>query len=449
MMKNKPQRIISLLAVICFAVCCACAAHAAGDAVNPFDSDSDYKLKRIVIFSRHSIRAPLENNISKMKTITPHKWIDWSANPGELTEHGGVVETIFGQYFKSALEKIGFIPQNWVPEKDEVRFRANSLQRTIATARYFASGFLPCADIRVEHHNPIGEMDPEINPTLHFTGEEYCKQAKDYIAKHLGIKEQKEIYDRIRDGLRVLESVLDYQDSELAKETASEHFPAEKIDMSVTKESGVTASGDISLEVAAVDALSLQYLEGGESRLTAFGHTLTEKDAEELNKIIDTFYDAINAPYELAINTAHPVLIYLRDELLNNVRKFSFTCGHDSNLVPITSALRIEPYKLENVVGSNTVPIGSKLVFCVYDGPDGKEYAKLRMIYMSADQIRDRAQITVSDPPMTTELSFEGLKKNSDGYYLFDDVIARFNEAIDAYATLPGNTEEKSAAKAA
>ena len=449
MTSSKLQKLISILAA--FVILCGCVSFAfAAEQQASFPAEKDgYKLKRIVIFSRHSIRAPLKRLVASTKTVTPHKWTDWSADPGDLTERGGIIETFFGQYFRRALEKIGFIPKNWVPEKDEARFRSNSLQRTIATARYFASGFLPCADIRIEHRNPIDEPDPEIHPMLHFTSEEYRRHAKDYIAKHMDIKDQKEIFDRIRDGLKALESILDYKDSELAKKTGSEHFPAEKIDIDITKDAEAVSSGDILTAMAAVDALSLQYLEGNGDRLTAFGHALTEKDVSELNQITDIFYDAMCAPYEIAINTVHPVLIYLRDELLNNTRKFSFTCGHDDNIVPIMSALRVEPYKLEGTFGSNRVPIGCKLVFSVYDGPNGKEYAKVNMMYLSADQIREMTEVNESNPPKSVELSLSGLKKNADGYYALDDVIGRFDEAIDAYWTLPGNSKDESDSQAA
>ena len=77
---------------------------------------------------------------------------------------GGQLETIMGQYFRQWLEDEGLIAANYVPEIGEMRFYANSYQRTIATARYFASGMLPMANIRVERHLALNERDAVFLP---------------------------------------------------------------------------------------------------------------------------------------------------------------------------------------------------------------------------------------------------------------------------------------------
>ena len=43
-------------------------------------------------------------------------------------------------------------------------------------------------------------------------------------------------------------------------------------------------------------------------------------------------------------------------------RKFTFLCGHDSNIASVDAALGVEEYSLPNSIEKKT-PIGSKLVF--------------------------------------------------------------------------------------
>ena len=38
--------------------------------------------------------------------------------------------------------------------------------------------------------------------------------------------------------------------------------------------------------------------------------------------------------------------------------------------------------------------------------------------------------VSIEEPPMLYELELEGLQKNADGYYRYEDVIARFEEAL-------------------
>ena len=71
-----------------------------------------------------------------------------------------------GQFFREWLVGEGFFAKDGIPEAGSVRFYANSIQRTRATARAFAAGMFPMADIDVEQHTPLGTMDPVFNPQI-------------------------------------------------------------------------------------------------------------------------------------------------------------------------------------------------------------------------------------------------------------------------------------------
>ncbi|MDE6122380.1 MAG: histidine-type phosphatase, partial [Duncaniella dubosii] len=110
-----------------------------------------YQLKEAVVLSRHNIRSPLSDSKSDLGRMTPHKWTEWSAGKSELTSRGGVLETMMGQYFRKWLVDAGMFPENYVPTADDINVIANSMQRCIATAQYFASGFMPVGGIKVNH----------------------------------------------------------------------------------------------------------------------------------------------------------------------------------------------------------------------------------------------------------------------------------------------------------
>ena len=105
----------------------------------------NYKMTGVVVLSRHNIRAPLVDKDSALAKVTPHKWIKWTSAPAELSLRGGEEETIMGQYFRRWLVSENLITENYLPAEGEVRFYANSRQRTIATAQFFSSGMLPVA----------------------------------------------------------------------------------------------------------------------------------------------------------------------------------------------------------------------------------------------------------------------------------------------------------------
>ena len=120
--------------------------------IRPDDFREHYTLKQVVVLSRHNIRSPLSGRRSTLQRITPHEWYHWSSAPSELSLRGGALETMMGLYFRKWLVSEGLMQENEIPAEGTMRFYANSLQRTIATAQYFSSGMLPVANVRIEHH---------------------------------------------------------------------------------------------------------------------------------------------------------------------------------------------------------------------------------------------------------------------------------------------------------
>jgi len=66
-----------------------------------FETLSDeYRLKEVVVLSRHNIRAPLSTKGSALDTATPYTWYAWSSEASELSLRGGMLETSMEQYFR-------------------------------------------------------------------------------------------------------------------------------------------------------------------------------------------------------------------------------------------------------------------------------------------------------------------------------------------------------------
>ena len=119
-----------LVALLCGITIAATAQQTRTDAFH-----DAYTLQEIVVLSRHNIRSPLSGPESALGRITPHTWYPWSSAPSELSLRGGVLETEMGQYFRLWAEREGLFAHNAQPDDTEVRFYANSMQRTIATAQ--------------------------------------------------------------------------------------------------------------------------------------------------------------------------------------------------------------------------------------------------------------------------------------------------------------------------
>ena len=78
----------------------------------------------------------------------------------------------------------------------------------------------------------------------------------------------------------------------------------------------------------------------------AFGHKLTTEDWTKIAKVKDVYGDVLFTAPIVAVNVAHPLLQYMYDELNDKDRKFTFLCGHDSNIASVDAALGVEEYSL-------------------------------------------------------------------------------------------------------
>lgn len=409
---------------------------ASAQAVRSDDFKNRYKLKEAVVLSRHNIRSPLSGNGSALGKLTPHQWTVWSSAPSELTSRGGALETVMGQFFRKWLVDQGLFPENYVPDADEVNIYANSMQRTIATAQYFTSGFMPMANLKVNHRFAPSKMDPVFNPQLTKTSPEFRKEAMNQIAAMGGKKGIVGINEAIGPEYALIAEVLDLEKSPAASEGGIKAFDNYNTEIMLEKWKEPSMKGSLKDANSASDAFILQYYEEPDTLKAAFGHNINRDQWRQIARIKDVYGDVLFTAPVVAANVANPLLRYMFDELNSPDRKFTFLVGHDSNLASVMAALGVEDYTLPQAIEQKT-PIGSKLVIEKWQGADGKEYGSLNLVYQSVDQLRDISLLDLDNPPMIVQLKLKGLTPNADGLYPMEDLMRRFEQAIRAYDAIP------------
>ena len=396
---------------------------------------NQYKLKEVVILSRHNIRSSLSVNGSVLQKMTPHQWIKWSAAPSELTLRGGVLETIMGQFFRKWTVNEGLFTENAVPTVDEVNFYANSMQRTIATAQYFSSGFMPVANLHINHRFTPSKMDPVFFPALTKSSEAFKTQALKEIAAMGGKKGIVGINEGLKDSYQLIEKVLDLKHSPACQSGEVCAFDDYNTQLKLEKGDEPNMKGSLKFANSASDALILQYYEDTDPIQAAFGQKLTNADWEKIAKVKDVYGDVLFTAPIVAVNVAHPLLVYMKDELNAKNRKFTFLCGHDSNIASVNAALEVEEYSLPQSIEKKT-PIGSKLVFEKWVDKAGKEFVAVNIVYQTTEQLRNVSLLNLENPPVVFSLKLKGLQANADGLYTIESVNDRFDKAIRAYEAI-------------
>ena len=391
-----------------------------------------YILKEAVILSRHNIRAPLSTKGSLLEKVTTHPWFEWTAGASELTTRGGALENQFGLYFRKWLVDAGLFKENANPTTNEVNVYANSMQRCIATANYFKTALFPVGDVKVNHRFVPSKMDPVFFPRLTKTSKSFKAQALKEIAAMGGKKGIVGINEDLKECYEITAKVLDLKNSPACKQGNLCAFDNYNTQIILEKGDEPRMKGSLKDANTCSDALILQYYEEPDAKKAAFGHNITLTDWTKIARIKDVYGNVLFASPTVAVNVAHPLLVYLYDELSDKDRKLSFLCGHDSNIASVTAALEVESYDLPNSIEKKT-PIGCKLVFEKFEGKDGQMYCDINLTYQSTEQLRNIAMLSLNNPPQIFPISLKGLQKNADGLYLLNDVKARFMKAIRAY----------------
>lgn len=410
-----------------------------------YDPEGDYKLQQVVVLSRHNIRAPLSTNGSALALASSHEWIDWTANGSELTSRGGTLETMNGEYFRKWLEHEELAPENWQPDEGAVRFYANAKQRTQATARYFAGGFLPVSDVDVEMHVEYDTMDPVFTPQITYLTDAYEEAALAQVAELNGKAGMEGIAADLADSYQLISDVCGYTESDGYKDGTYADFDTNDTGISYEMGKEPAMTGSLKTACQLSDALVLQYYEAATTKDAAFGADLTIDQWKLISKSKDRYNDVLFSAPLVAVNLAHPLLAEIGSELDTEGRQFSFLCGHDSNIASVLGALGVKAYELPGSIEAGT-PIGSKLVFEKWTDADGKLYGRVRLVYQNADQLRSGSMLSGYEAPMSVELDFEGLEKNDDGLFAYEELRAHIADAADAYDELPdtyGEAEEE------
>ena len=407
-----------------------------------------YQLKQVVVLSRHNIRSPLSAKGSLISEITPHEWFEWTSKTGELSLRGAMLETTMGQYFRLWLEKEGLFPENYIPRDGAVRFYANALQRTQATARYFSAGLLPVAVVPVECHMAYNEGDGVFLPLIRFMNDDYARDIEDELVALSGGESLSAYRETLSGAIDLLMDVTDMNESEAYTSGKYGDMKTDetRLILEEGKEPGLT--GPVKTATSVADALVLQYYEEPDTLKAAFGHELTEEDWKKIAGILGTYEEILFASPLLAPNLANPILKEVYAELNAQGREFSFLCGHDSTITCFLAALGVNDYELPGAI-EPTTPIGAKVVFERWVNRKGESFFKVELVYQSVEQLRSIQPLSLDTPPMIVPLSFAGVTVNGDGLIAEKDLMNLLKEKIDVLDEIEDKYAEEELADAA
>ncbi|NDL63936.1 bifunctional glucose-1-phosphatase/inositol phosphatase [Enterobacteriales bacterium SAP-6] len=386
-----------------------------------------YQLEQVVVLSRHGIRAPLVNYGDALAEATPQKWPVWQTGGGLLTPKGAAVEQHVGRYFQQWLAQTRLIPQDGCPADQQVFIYANSLPRTIDTAKAFLAGAFPECKIAVTHQAAVGTMDPTFNPIITAdVTDSFRHNALDSVNRHAGAGGIDGLNQRLKPNYSLLQDVLDYRQGTACQRDKTCDLAAQpsSVTLITGKEPGI--NGPLRTATGATDAFMLQYYEGFPLKDVAWGKVTTDKQWRRLETIKNLYHETLFGSPAIAANAAKPLLGFIAGALdiqpaadanqqAAQRAKMTLLAGHDSNIASLLAALHTRDYRLPGQF--ERTPISGAVVFQRWHDPkQNRDLMKMEYVYPTASQIRNTSPLSLSAPPQRVTLTIGGCTVDADGF---------------------------------
>ncbi|ELY2668583.1 AppA family phytase/histidine-type acid phosphatase [Cronobacter sakazakii] len=392
------------------------------------------KLERVVIVSRHGVRAPTKST-PLMQEVTPYPWPQWDVPLGWLTTRGGELVTELGRYQKSVLMDKGILESNECPSPEQVAVIADTDQRTRKTGEAFLAGFAPGCQNKVHYQKERDKKDPLFNPVKTGACSFDISKTQDAILTRAGgnIERYTQRYDS---AFRTLEQVLNFSQSASCKSahqpgcTLPEVLPSE---LRVSPDN-VSLSGAWSLSSTLTEIFLLQEAQGMPE--VAWGRIHGEKQWTELLRLHNAQFDLLQRTPEVARTRATPLLDLISGALISNGSTEShygiklpvsllFIAGHDTNIANLSGVFDLNwslPGQPDNT------PPGGELVFERWKRvSDNTDWIQISFVYQTLQQMREFKSSSSSSLPHKIVLPLPSCQdKNAKGMCS----LKRFNDIV-------------------
>jgi 4-phytase/acid phosphatase len=418
----KKKSLFSTLTLLCVSILAA----------QPVD---DTHLKQVIIFGRHSVRSPVAPT-STLNSFSVRAFPEFGIPAGNLTANGTTLETILGGYYRLWLTQEKLLTGNDSADSALVYFRANVIERTIATAQAFAAGLLPAAHVAVNHFGPQ-DSDPLFDPVGAGVARLNQRMAVAAVTGRLGGDPQS-LSSAYAPELALTRSVLfGYP----AGETPAPKTPEGKVDVTtlpIVVAAGTAYSpvdlGGLDSVLNATDPFIMQYADGMPASEVGWGQ-LTAGGISQISRLNDLIQDLeFRTPYLAKVQSSNVASHVVRSmvqaatgnamtgALGDPATKMIVLIASDDNLTGLAGLFHLDwlvPGYQTNFCGP-----GGALVFQLRQSQSTGEYiVRASYIAQTLDQLRNRTALTLGTPPASAPVFIPGCSVSNA---TFDCPLSKF-----------------------
>jgi 4-phytase/acid phosphatase len=387
------------------------------------------ELKQVIVFGRHSVRSPLEPN-SVLDTFSTQPFPAFSVAPGYLTANGATLETIIGGYYRLWFTQEKLLTGNDSADASLVYFRANVIERTIASAQAFAAGMLPAATVSVNHYGPT-ESDPLFDPVGAHVARMNQQMAVAAVAGRFGDNPQA-LATAYAPELALARSVLFHYP---LSETPPPPTPDGKVDVTAIPftfapggQSGWTVDpGGLGTVLLAVDPFVMEYAEGLPASDVGWGQ-LTAGGVSQILRLYSLGLDLpCRTPYLDKVQSSNLASHVMRSMLQAATgNAMTGALGTPSTKMVVLIASDAQIIGLAGIFGLDWVLPGYQTNYCAPGGAlvlelrqsqiTGEYVVRASYVAQTLDQLRNRTALTLAAPPASAPVFIPGCSGRNATY---------------------------------
>lgn len=332
------------------------------------------RLIKMVVLSRHGLRSPIVPN-SELDEWTQKEWPYWPVNNGYLTSRGSILISNLWEALREDPWLNELLPQDICPNPELIYVRANTAERTQATAVAILNGLAPGCGLKYFVFDSKNK-DPLFNSTE--TGDYPVDMSKVFQEFYQQYKEVQEIQKELEKPLGLIVDIL----GPCPKETCKKYGLPEgctilDIPSSVffnKKKKKLKFIGG--LHFASVATECFLFMQGEWPRGNQTNLNISYEQLEQLYPIYNTLSNIVNRLPEMATSRGSLLLNAIADALTSsdvdsniNKAKLVIFSGHEGNIQSIAGLLNLQ-WKIHGYPPNGTPP-GGMLMFTLWETPNG------------------------------------------------------------------------------
>lgn len=357
---------------------------------------SELRLERVVMLMRHGVRPPTKPQVTP-KGTNDRPWPRWSADYGELTQHGYDAVRLLGTWDRANWATRGLLPATGCPAPADVTVAASAKSRTQATARALVEGLAPDCHITVafpaNKHDDV-EFHPFETGAMAIDADQALR-AVEALMPAGGMAAE----------VRAQAPLFALFNRAMGCEQGA------ACDISRMPPGLVRNEGDrpdvgnpFGIASTASQTFLLEYLEGMPMQDVAWGRLSREQIGTLLEFHTIKFRYEGRAPY-VAARAASP----LASRMLAAVEggpKLTVLVGHDTNIADLGGMLDLH-WQVPDYPRDDPPP-GGAIGFEVLADATGKQFVRAFYRAQTMDQVRELQRLDAGNPPSYTYLPLPG-----------------------------------------